>query len=102
MGDLLNARCARSYLIRPQLSSSRETYNMASKKYNIVWRILAGIISLLTAFVLARAVIGLSDGLTWAGVGGALLVLVLLPSVAITGRLPAQIERWARLLSNDR
>ena len=75
---------------------------MASRKYNIVWRILAGIISLLTAFVVVRAAMGMSDGLDWAGALGALLVLVLLPAVAVTGRVPARIERWARLMSNDR
>lgn len=75
---------------------------MASRKYSIVWRVLAGIISLLTAFVVARAAIGMSHGLDWSGAVGALLVLVLLPPVAITGHVPARIERWARLMSNDR
>ena len=75
---------------------------MASRRYNIVWRVLAGIISLLTAFVVARAAIGMSDGLDWSGAVGALLVLVLLPPVAITGYVPARIERWARLMTNDR
>lgn len=79
-----------------------EPARTAGKKYNVVWRILAGVISILTAFVVARAAMGMSDGLDWSGALGALLVLVLLPSVAITGRVPAQIERWARLLSNDR
>ena len=75
---------------------------MASKSYNIVWRMLAGLISLATAFVVARAAMGMSDGLDWSGALGALLVLILLPPVAITGRVPARIERWARLMSNDR
>ena len=75
---------------------------MASKTYNIVWRVLAGLISLATAFVVARAAMGMSDGLDWSGALGALLVLILLPPVAITGRVPARIERWARLMSNDR
>jgi hypothetical protein len=75
---------------------------MASGKYNIIWRVLAGIISLLTAFVVARVAMGMTDGLDWSGAVGALLVLVLLPPVAITGRVPARIERWARLMSNDR
>lgn len=75
---------------------------MASKTYNIVWRILAGLISLATAFVVARAAMGMSDGLDWSGALGALLVLILLPPVAITGRVPARLERWARLMSNDR
>lgn len=79
-----------------------EPARRAQKKYNPVWRILAGVISILTAFVVARAAMGMSDGLDWSGALGALLVLVLLPSVAITGRVPAQIERWARLLSYDR
>ena len=79
-----------------------EPARRAQTKYNPVWRILAGVISILTAFVVARAAMGMSDGLDWSGALGALLVLVLLPSVAITGRVPAQIERWARLLSNDR
>ena len=75
---------------------------MASKKYNIVWRVLAALISLATAFVVARAAMGMSDGLDWSGALGALLVLVLLPPVALTGRVPARVERWARLMSNDR
>jgi hypothetical protein len=75
---------------------------MASGKYNIIWRVLAGIISLLTAFVVARAAMGMTDGLDWSGAVGALFVLVLLPQVAITGHVPARIERWARLMSNDR
>jgi hypothetical protein len=75
---------------------------VASKKYNVVWRILAGAISVATAFVVARAAMGMSDGLDWSGALGALLVLVLLPPVAVTGRVPTQIERWARLMSNDR
>ena len=75
---------------------------MASKQYSIVWRVLAAIVSLLTAFVVARAAMGMSDGLDWSGALGAFLVLVLLPPVAITGRVPAQIERWARGMSNDR
>ena len=74
---------------------------MASRRYNIVWRVLAGIISLLTAFVVAGRD-GMNDGLDWSGAIGALLVLVLLPPVAITERIPAAIERWARLLTNDR
>ncbi len=73
--------------------------DMAGKKYNIVWRLLAGIISVLTAFVVVRAAMGMSDGLDWSGAIGALLVLVPLPPVAITGRVPARIERWARLMS---
>ena len=75
---------------------------MTSRKYNIVWRILAGVISVLTAFVVARAAMGMSDGLDWGGALGALLVLVLLPPVAITGQVPAWVERWVRLMSNDR
>jgi hypothetical protein len=75
---------------------------MASGKYNIIWRVLAGIISLLTAFVVARAAMGMTDGLDWSGAVGALLILVLLPPVAITGHVPARIERWARLMTNDR
>ena len=75
---------------------------MAATTYNMVWRVLAGVISVLTAFVVARAAIGMSDGLDWSGAIGALLVLVLLPPVAITGRVPERIERWARLMSNDR
>ena len=75
---------------------------MAAKTYNMVWRVLAGIISLLTVFVVARAAVGMSDGLDWSGAIGALLVLVLLPAVAITGRVPARIERWTRLMSRDR
>jgi hypothetical protein len=45
---------------------------------------------------------GMTDGLDWSGAVGALLILVLLPPVAITGHVQARIERWARLMSNDR
>ena len=75
---------------------------MASKKYNVVWRILAAVVSILTAYVVVRAAMGESDGLDWAGALGAFLVLVLLPPVAITGRVPERIERWARLMSDQR
>ena len=75
---------------------------MAPKKYNLVWRILAGVVSLLTAFVVARSAMGDGDGLDWTDALGALLVLLLLPPVAITGRVPASIDRWVRLMSNER
>ena len=67
---------------------------MPQKRYHHLWRILAAVISLLTAYVVSLTLLGYTHRLTWSGILGAFFVFLLLPSVAITGHVPARLERW--------
>ena len=75
---------------------------MIPRRYNPLWRALAGLISLVTIIVLEQMLSGDIDALDWAAAGGMVLVLLLLPYMSITGRAPAWFERMTRPMSNDR
>lgn len=69
---------------------------MTPRRYHPVWRILAGAISLAVLALIPGMVRGTIRGPDWGAAAGMMLVVLLLPFVAITGRAPGWLERAMR------
>ena len=70
---------------------------MIPRRYSFAWRVAAGLLSLATLAALGAIVRGEAHHpLGWAEAAGATLVLLVLPSVALTGRAPTWFERLMR------
>lgn len=69
---------------------------MMPRRYHPVWRILSGAISLAVLALIPGMVRGTVHAPDWGAAAGIVLVVVLLPVVAITGRAPRWLERTLR------
>ena len=66
---------------------------MESRRYNPIWRILAGLVALATIATVALLLVERDHALPLSAAWGAILVVLVLPRVALTGRAPLWFER---------